>query len=199
MHELNSFPNLTLPQAKRRLRGQILTLRDRLSPSEIRAKSQAIWDRLSGTDLFRNANLIFFFLGYDKEVQTKFMVENALSEGKRIAVPRVLSDREMAFYEITDLEGLVPGFRGILEPAPGLEPVRERPDLILLPGTVFDEKGGRIGYGKGYYDHFLSDQPAQIPRIALCFDLQVLSHIPTEDHDIRAHRIITEKRIISCP
>ena len=70
-------------------------------------------------------------------------------------------------------------------------------DLIILPGVVFDELGGRIGYGGGYYDKYLSNLDKTIPKAALCYEFQIIDKVPTEKHDIKADCIITEERVIT--
>ena len=67
--------------------------------------------------------------------------------------------------------------------------------LLILPGSAFDVKGYRIGYGKGYYDRYLQLHPELLP-MAVAFDFQVLEEIPHEAHDRRAQVIATDKRMI---
>ncbi|MBE0584168.1 MAG: 5-formyltetrahydrofolate cyclo-ligase, partial [Desulfofustis sp.] len=69
-------------------------------------------------------------------------------------------------------------------------------DLIILPGSVFDRRGGRFGYGGGYYDRLLAQVP-NATRIALAFELQVVDRLPLADHDELLDRIVTEQRIIT--
>jgi 5-formyltetrahydrofolate cyclo-ligase len=94
---------------------------------------------------------------------------------------------------------LVPGYCGILEPEKNLCMSRVvKPgdiDVIILPGSVFDERGGRFGYGGGYYDRFLESNPKAV-RIGLAFELQTVTEAPIKAHDELLDYIITEKRII---
>jgi len=68
--------------------------------------------------------------------------------------------------------------------------------LIIVPGVAFDLNLNRIGYGKGYYDRFLSKVSKNVPKIALAYDFQVLESISEGENDIKMDMIITEKRII---
>jgi 5-formyltetrahydrofolate cyclo-ligase len=68
--------------------------------------------------------------------------------------------------------------------------------LIIVPGIAFDKQGYRIGHGKGYYDRLLKN--VSILKIGFAFNLQILEKIPSEKHDIKINKIITESEIMSC-
>ena len=110
------------------------------------------------------------------------MLERALAEGKRVAVPKVYGE-EMRFIWMTDLSQVDKGYSGIPEPvADG--PVADDPHaLVLMPGLAFDPQGHRIGYGGGFYDRFLAQEPEH-PTVALCYEFQMLEKLETEDFDI---------------
>ena len=126
-------------------------------------------------------------------------MEEALREGKRVLLPKVRG-REIYLGEIKALEKDVEkGSFGILEPKEvSFKKVSPQEiDLVILPGIAFDLKGGRIGYGKGYYDRFLRKLPKRIPLIGLAYDFQVVKNIFGKKHDRRVSKVITETRIIS--
>jgi len=110
------------------------------------------------------------------------MLEQAIRDGKRVAVPKVYGE-EMKFLYITDLTQVETGYAGIPEPiADG--PVADDPTaLVLMPGLAFDPEGRRIGYGGGFYDKFLEREPNH-PTLALCYDFQMLPKLETQEHDI---------------
>ena len=91
---------------------------------------------------------------------------------------------------------LAPGKFGVLEPASDAPESPGNWDLILVPGMAFDRRGGRLGRGRGYYDRFLSIH-RDILRVGICFDEQLVSSVPSEDHDIRMHALITPSAILS--
>jgi len=121
-------------------------------------------------------------LPYNQEVRTVPILEQALADGKRVAVPKVYGD-EMRFIYMTDLTKVAKSAFGIPEPvADG--PVADDPTaLVLMPGLAFDREGHRIGYGGGFYDKFLAQEPNH-PTIALCYDFQMVENLPTEEFDI---------------
>ena len=118
------------------------------------------------------------------------MVEKAWKDGKKVAVPKVYDD-EMKFIYITDMSQIAEGYMGIPEPIAD-EPVAEDPTaLVLMPGLAFDPQGHRIGYGGGYYDKFLSNEPDH-PTVALCYGFQMMEHLETEEFDIPVDLVIAE-------
>ena len=183
---------------KKRIREEILSRRDREPEDLRRKKSQKIKEKLFSLKEFKKAHTILFYHSKGSEVETKEMMEETLWKGKRVLLPRV-REREIYLGEIKDLEKDVEkGSFGILEPKETYRKTIPRGiDLVILPGIAFDLKGRRIGYGEGYYDHFLKKIPKRIPLIGLAYDFQVVSHLPGERYDRRVGKIITETRIIS--
>ena len=110
------------------------------------------------------------------------MLQKALEDGKKVAVPKVYGD-EMRFLYLNDLSRVEIGYCGIPEPIDDA-PVADDPTaLVLMPGLAFDEAGHRIGYGGGFYDKFLASEPGH-PTLALCYAFQMVDQIPTEEYDI---------------
>ncbi len=170
---------------------------------EIISKSLAIeslFFRLA--DLESLKNLLIYMASF-KEVQTRSIIEKCLKKNMTIYLPLVdLSQGKIFFSRVYDFhKGLEKGPFGIFQPKfdkRNLLEDTEDIDLIVVPGMAFDEKGGRIGNGKGFYDKFLATVPPHITIIALAFELQIVDEIILFNHDIPVHKIITEKRIISC-
>jgi 5-formyltetrahydrofolate cyclo-ligase len=139
-------------------------------------------------------------MAFDHEVLTDGLMQEAMASGKRLVLPTVLGDQqEMALYGIDDLRcDVAPGYRGILEPRPrqthAVAP--ESLDLALIPGVAFDVRGGRLGFGLGFYDRFLKRLPRDLPTIGLAFDFQVIPQLPIEAHDVLLTAIVTEQRVI---
>ena len=110
------------------------------------------------------------------------MLERALRDGKRVAVPKVYGE-EMKFIYLDDLTQVAKGYAGIPEPIADGPVADDKTALVLMPGLAFDPQGHRIGYGGGFYDKFLSSEPDH-PTLALCYDFQVFPVLETEAHDI---------------
>ncbi len=131
------------------------------------------------------------------------MIRKTLKTGRRVLVPLVdVRLNSLLISELTDYDDdLEVGTFGVLEPklkSRRIVPSREV-DLILVPGVAFDMHGHWLGYGKGYYDKFLSGlsgNESHVVFIGLAFDFQVLETIPHGWNDVPLHKIVTEKRII---
>lgn len=167
---------------KKELRSVIRARKRAMTAQQIEEKSRQLMEMFLQSDLYRSAKTVYGYLPYNQEVRTAPMLEQALRDGKRVAVPKVYGE-EMRFLYITDLTQVESGYAGIPEPIAD-EPVADDPGaLVLMPGLAFDKEGHRIGYGGGFYDRFLEQEPDH-PTLALCYDFQMLPSLETEEHDI---------------
>ena len=135
-----------------------------------------------------------FYVGKQEEVQTEEMIAAARKLGKRILVPAVLVGKKtMIASEVTNSQRLSCGPYGIRQPKTRHMPSvpGNKIDLVLVPGLAFDRQGRRLGRGAGYYDRFLADLKAGIPRIGLAYRFQVLNKLPAASHDIRLSKVIS--------
>ena len=173
---------------KKALRRQIREQKRAMTEEQIVAASQRLADKFFCTKQYMDAKTIYGYLPYNQEVRTVPILERALADGKSVAVPKVYGD-EMRFVYITGFDGLENSDMGIPEPvADG--PVGDDPTaLVLMPGLAFDKEGHRIGYGGGFYDKFLAQEPNH-PTVALCYEFQMLPHLETEEHDIPVDYVI---------
>jgi 5-formyltetrahydrofolate cyclo-ligase len=104
---------------------------------------------------------------------------------------------ELQPRQICSFDDLQRGQMNVWEPKPHCPPVEIGAlDLILVPGLAFTRDGARLGRGGGYYDRLLANPQCRAQRIAIAFDVQIIDHIPIEDHDQRIHQIITESGLI---
>ncbi len=183
------------------LRKNILANRNSLSPKEIETKSTAIQERLLSLEQLRDRQNIFVYVSFRSEVATLSLIDALINMGKKVIVPitRVREKRLDAIHINSRIKDLEPGYCDIPEPKEELwkthEILPEEIETILLPGSVFDERGGRFGYGGGYYDRFLAKVP-KATRIGLAFDLQVVEKAPLQEHDEILDLVVTESRVI---
>lgn len=186
---------------KGEIRARLLLQRRALSEKERRKRSEEISERFLALPDFRSARSIQFYLAAADEVQTERMIEEALRLRKRVAVPVIAPEkRALTFSELDSLrpERLEAGPFGIRQPRPEFrkEVALEEIDLWVLPGVAFDEGGGRLGFGAGYYDRLL--HRARGTRIGLAYDFQVMDRLPVDHTDQAVDLIVTEKRIVHC-
>ena len=185
--------------SKHILRRKMIEKLQRTSCDEIATKSEQIKKRLFELDVFKKSKTIMFYVGKEKEVQTKDMILESMKIGKIVSVPYIESsgNREMCASLLKNFDrDLTKGEYGILFPKKkSYRPINASSlDLIIVPGVCFDKNGNRIGRGGGYYDRFLKSVSRKAILIGLAFDFQVISSIPSDEKDIPIHIIITEKR-----
>lgn len=152
-----------------------------MTPEQIREKSELLAKKLRTHPLYQSARCIYGYLPCNQEVRTTAMLARAMTEGKRVAVPKVYGD-QMRFVYLTDLSQVAPGYCGIPEPIADGPTAEEKDALVLMPGLAFDHRGNRMGYGGGFYDRFLQREPGH-PTLALCYDFQMVENVPVQAHD----------------
>lgn len=173
---------------KKALRRMIMQQKRAMTPEEIAHKSAALAELFLATDAYRNAKTLYGYMPYNQEVRTVPILEQALRDGKQVAVPKVYGD-EMRFIYVTDLTAMEKSDFGIPEPIADT-PVGDDPHaLVMMPGLAFDKEGHRIGYGGGFYDKFLEAEPEH-PTVALCYDFQMFPYLQTQEHDIPVDAVL---------
>lgn len=167
---------------KQELRRIIRAKKRAMTEEEILSRSQKLAQLLYQSPAYQKARTVYGYLPYNQEVRTVPMLEQALREGKRVAVPKVYGE-EMKFLYLEDFSLVAKGYAGIPEPIADGPIARDETALVLMPGLAFDRKGRRVGYGGGFYDKFLAAEPNH-PTLALCYDFQLLPGLETEGHDV---------------
>ena len=183
------------------LRQKILGARDGLSDKVRQAKSMSVMRNFWTLQGMQQWSTLFIYVNFRSEVETLELIKKCINRDIRVAVPLVdASAVRMIPLLIKDpAQDLVPGYFNIPEPDPK-KSLRLEPgeiDAAIIPGSVFDIHGGRLGYGGGYYDRFLLTDAPQAKRIGLAFELQVVDKVPLKPHDQPLDILITEKRIVN--
>ena len=173
---------------KQELRAMIRQRKRAMTAEEILEKSRALTEKFLATEQYRGARSVYGYLPYNQEVRTEAILEQALRDGKTVAVPKVYGD-QMKFICLTDLSAVEKGYSNIPEPIADGPEAEDPQALVLMPGLAFDPDGHRIGYGGGFYDKFLAGEPEH-PTVALCYDFQVLPRLETEEFDIPVDLVI---------
>ena len=173
---------------KQVLRKQIREQKRAMTEEQIVEKSEKLATLFVASQAYKDAKTIYGYLPYNQEVRTVSMLQRALDEGKKVAVPKCYGD-EMRFIYLDDLSKVEKGYCGIPEPIADAPIADDKTALVLMPGLAFDPQGHRMGYGGGFYDKFLAAEPNH-PTLALCYDFQMLPHLETEDHDIPVDTVL---------
>jgi 5-formyltetrahydrofolate cyclo-ligase len=185
------------------LRKETLAARNRLSKDEIATQSKNICALLLGMPAIKEATCLFVYVNFRSEVATEKLIDELLSMGKEVTVPVTrVQEKRLDAIRISDRHrDLVPGYCDIPEPREELWTTQLVPpshiDTILLPGSVFDRRGGRFGYGGGFYDRFVAAVP-HATRIGLAFNLQLVDLAPLAPHDELLDYVVTDKSVVLC-
>ncbi|MBM3334847.1 5-formyltetrahydrofolate cyclo-ligase [Candidatus Sumerlaeota bacterium] len=187
---------------KERIRQIYRNRREQLDPRYRHEASLAITDRLLAWEPVARATCVMTYLSFNAEVETFALVRRLFALGKSVAVPYIHRGAiNLIPAQIYDLEhDLQTGPLGILEP----EPDRLRPldpkqiDVHVVPGIAFDERGFRIGYGKGHYDRFLLLRSPHSVVVGIAFGMEILKKLPHEDCDVPMDYVIAETGMIDC-
>lgn len=182
---------------KKKLRSEIKERRQALDISEREKRDAKICERLRHLWIYRESSVIFTYVSLDQEADTKRFIEEALKDGKKVAVPRcIYGTRNMEFCLINSLDDLEEGAFGVLEPKTSCEVYTDYSGgFCIVPALAFDRKGYRLGYGKGYYDRFLVNFCGKTAGI--CYNEFIVPELPRGKYDESVDLIVTEKRVIS--
>ncbi len=205
MENVNS--NITdIREYKKELRNNCKQLRMNMT-SEVKAeKDRRILEKILSSDAYKSVSVILTYVSTAIEVDTSALIAQAVKDKKRVAVPKCIDGtRNMDFYFITSLSELEKGTFGVMEPVPGkcVKAYAFETALCIVPGLSFDMKGYRLGYGKGYYDRFLSAHP-RLVKMGICYCSCTCNELVHGRFDICTDILVTEKylrktgRSISC-
>ena len=185
---------------KQALRKEIRDKKRAMTEAEIVAASQRLAELFVASEAYRQAKTIYGYLPYNQEVRTQPIIRRAWADGKRVAVPRVLSKGVMEFYYIDSFDGFIRSSFGVPEPPEDPAKLADESDfLLLMPGLAFDRAHNRVGYGGGFYDRYIERKQragARIFKPALAYDFQIVDSIPANDFDVRVDAVLTENGII---
>ena len=186
--------------AKSQIREEIAQKFVALSAKEIAEKTEAIENRLFDFANFLESKITLLYINNEHEVLTENIIKRAFVYNKIVVLPAYNAQNfEMELKKVDNIEkDLVPGPRDILQPdASRCKDVPiEKIDIAIIPAVALDEKGGRIGSGKGYYDRLIPRLAITTRKVALAFETQIVPQVPIESHDRHVDIIITENRVI---
>ncbi|MBU2213093.1 5-formyltetrahydrofolate cyclo-ligase [Patescibacteria group bacterium] len=130
----------------------------------------------------------------DTEVDLTQLITELINRGDAVFLPRYADDA-ITFHRITDLNELKMSFFSILEPPADFEQADPKSiNIVLVPGRAFDERGNRLGRGKGGYDKWIEEQRNENPQTkmwGIAFQCQMIEEVPTENHDQRMDEVVS--------
>ena len=190
----------TLQEEKKQLRREMRMLRKQLSPTEKLRLDKQMALRFWESECYQKCRVLLSFLSLPDEPDTWRIVRQALADGISVCVPRCLPEHRLRFFALsadTPLETqLVQGAYGVYEPLENAPAANLKQDgvVCLTPGLAFDRKGGRLGYGGGYYDRFLA-QHQKILKLGCAASIFLIEQVPIESTDCPLDGLLTENAL----
>ncbi len=169
-----------------------------LSKQDVEAYSRAVANTFLNQDFYKDAQVIYPYLAYNTEIDTRYIIEQAWRDGKTVAVPKVLDSTTMEFYVISSFDDIEIGYQGIPEPRVGTV-ASPKEALMIMPGLAFDRNHNRVGYGGGFYDRYLEkkeNEGVYFKKISLAYDFQIFDNLEVEAYDIPVDTIVTSEKVI---
>lgn len=180
-------------QDKQAARAGLATALRQTSAEQRAAWSAEVRRALEEAEWWRAARTVMLFAALKYEPDLLALLDN--KDGKRFVFPNMMNDRIVP-REAGTAEALSISAGGIREPSGGRLVPPEEVDLVLVPGLGFSRSGVRLGRGRGHYDFFLPSLRPGVPRVGVCFDLQLRDSLPTEPHDVRMDAVVTQSGLI---
>lgn len=190
---------------KREIRRDAIERRRNIDPEKRREMDIDIYSELVSLTEYKAADYVLCYVNYNDETDTHRLIRRALNDSKSVYIPKVLdpNDGEMEFFEIESLVEAEKGYHGIPEPEMNihnsfaevydkLEWDQKHKILVIVPGVAFDRHLDRIGYGKGFYDRYLTSH-SDVRSVGICYDCQLYDMIPHEDNDIKVNLLISNE------
>ncbi|MEM9406627.1 MAG: 5-formyltetrahydrofolate cyclo-ligase [Acidobacteriota bacterium] len=168
---------------------------------EPQVRALETWDQVSRDFGLSDAKTVAAYVAVREELDTRPLLERRFEQQLGTVLPRVDGDH-LQLFQVHGWDELEKGPFGLREPSQALPDARriapEDVDLIFVPGLAFDERGGRLGYGKGHYDRLLAQMRPEAPRVGLCFEEQIVDAVPMEAHDVAMTHLGTPERLVDC-
>lgn len=182
---------------KKELRTKYKTLRKQLSENDIEEMSLAISNQLLKLDIWdKNYFHVFLPITEHQEVDTELILHLLSGKDKNILISKSnFETREMTHFLLTDNTRIKKNEYNISEPVDGIEVPSNKVEVVFVPLLAFDKKGHRVGYGKGFYDKFLTECQAETIKIGLSYFEAEESIEDIHEGDMQLDYCVTPKTI----
>ena len=182
---------------KNELRNKVLSERQGIDEGAWKIKSETIIAKLIDLDSFERALLVHTYISMNerREVCTDALIEYLFKSKKSVAAPITnFSDNTLSHSMITNFKDLSSNKWGVREPNELIPVDTTKIDLVVVPMAAADRSGNRLGYGKGFYDGFLSQ--INSVKVGLIFKEFLFEEIPVEEFDVKLEIIVTDDEVI---
>lgn len=175
------------------LRARCKALRKAMGASQVQQSSRQVAEHIMACDAYRKAKCIMGYLAFGQELSVDMVLRHALSVGKLVAVPHIISATEfvpvlLQGFEAFELDRF--GIRSVPQPVRIIDPASI--DLVLVPGVAFGIDGSRVGMGVGYYDRFLPQAKGAV-TVGVAYEALLQRAIPCDKYDAQVEYIVSER------
>ena len=180
---------MVIAEEKVELRKYFKRLRSQLTAEQAAASSLLTARQILACDAYRKASCIMGYLAFGNELSVDLVLQQALRDGKTVAVPLVQSATEMAPVQLENMLNFELdryGIRSVRQP--------QQLDLVLVPGVAFGRDGSRLGMGAGYYDRFLP-QAENALLMGIAYDAFIQPSLPRDEFDVLVQLLASESGI----
>ncbi|NDI34707.1 5-formyltetrahydrofolate cyclo-ligase [Chengkuizengella sediminis] len=185
------------------MRNKMLQVRSQITLKERTTKSIQICSHITRY-VERVLNMqqpinIMMYMPFKNEVDITSLMDWCWKSGGTVFLPKVVQNNEMEIHLIKKLNDVEVGKFGILEPKSDTDTCHDisQIEVVIVPGIAFNQSGGRLGFGGGYYDRFFSRYDKlgfkEPFKIAVGYEIQIVEYVPIEVHDYMMDQVITEK------
>ena len=183
---------------KKDLRLKYASLRKDITPQALLNSSLTIANKLLELPIWQSSYYhLFIPISTKNEVDTSFILSILHGKDKNIIVPKITGKYSLQHILLTDNTKLIANSWGVPEPVEGIEVMTSKIDVVFVPLLAFDISGNRIGYGKGFYDTFLSDCRKDVIKVGLSIFKAEDEIIHVNEHDIPLDYCVTPEKIYS--
>lgn len=170
--------------------------RENLTSQTISDLSLSIANRLLQLPIWNYSYYhLFLSITEKKEIDTSFIMSILQGKDKNILLPKMVDDQNLVNYLLTDNTPIKKNRWNIPEPVDGIEVSPEKIDVVFLPLMAFDEKGHRVGYGKGFYDVLLNKCRPDVVKVGLSLFTAEEKIEDIGTHDVPLNFCVTPDRV----
>ena len=190
---------------KKDIRREAIEKRRDIDPEMRRKMDIDICSGVLSLDAYKKADYVLCYVNYNDETDTHRLIRHAINDSKSVFIPKVIDPKEgeMRFFGIDSLVETNYGYHGIPEPEADndnsfekiydtLEWNQRQEVLVIVPGVAFDKNLNRLGYGRGFYDRYLTAH-SDLFSVGICYDCQMYDELPHDEGDVRLKLLISNE------
>lgn len=184
------YLNITCAMNLNNIRKELLVKRNELTSEYIKEKSLKMTEDIMNLDIYKKEKYLYLYSPVNNEIDTNYLIINALKDNKIVSLPIILSQGDMVFVQINKSTIFKKNKYKILEPLLDNKNIIDQPGLMIVPLVGYYNSNVRIGYGKQYYNNYLSNRQKTIYTIGVGYKFQKIDDLDlVDERDIHLNEI----------